>query len=72
MATRKPLVLIGGQPQELPSGDSIGTVAAIASYYEPMVGSTSGNSDVVYQVGTNIVPDFVMSSDGDIMLGTGV
>ena len=57
--------------QELPVGDSIGAVAPIASYYEPMLASANGNQDVVYVDGTSLVPDFILSSGGDIMMGIG-
>jgi hypothetical protein len=71
MATRKPLVIIAGQVQELPAGDSVGEVAAITSYYEPMLATNLGNQDVVYIDGDALVPDFVLSSDGDIIMGLG-
>jgi len=71
MAVRKPLVIISGQVQELPAGDSVGSVAPIASYYEPVLATANGNQDVVYQAGTSMVPDFMLSSDGDLMMAVG-
>lgn len=41
MATRKPLVLVSGQPAELPSGDDIGTPTAHATSHQ------SGGSDAI-------------------------
>lgn len=59
MAIRKPLVIINGQIQELPAGD-------IVSYTEPVV--IGFNNNVVYQTEENLVPLFVTTTDGDIVV----
>lgn len=70
MAIRKPLIVLNGQIQEMPVGDSVGTVAAIASYYEPMLTSLGGNLDVCYtnEIMTAIPGMFGTLSEGEIML----
>lgn len=42
-----------------------------AVYYEPLLASATGNLDVVYQSGSNPVPDFMLSSSGDLIMGRG-
>lgn len=72
MASRRPLVLISGDIHQLPVGDTIeGSVAGDAVIYEPMLSSGNGNLDVVYVAGTSPVPDFMLSSSGDVMVGLG-
>lgn len=56
MAVQKPLVIIDGQVQQLPEGDSIGQVTPIQNYMEPVT---------VYNGGS---PEVVFSDDGDIMM----
>lgn len=65
MATRRPLVIVDGQVQELPAGEVLPTILL-----EPVVVG-GGNLDVVYEAGITPVPMFVTMSDGDIVT-TGV
>jgi len=41
------------------------------SHYEPVLASVNGNLDVTYIAGTSLVPDFLLSSTGDIIMGIG-
>ena len=65
MSTRRPLIIVDGQVQELPAGEVLPTILL-----EPVVVG-GGNLDVVYEAGITPVPMFVTMSDGDIVT-TGV
>ena len=71
MTTRRPLVLIGSQVQELPVGDSVAgvegvTVLGATLYAEPVV-VAGFNEDAVHHTGTSPIPLFVTTTDGDII-----
>ena len=36
--------------------------------YEPLLASFNGNQDVLYDQGSNLVPDYMMTSEGDLMM----
>lgn len=61
MAERKPLVIIAGQVQELPTGD---TVPASASVYQPVVSQASGDPEpsLVFEVNANGHLDVIMET----------
>lgn len=71
MTTRRPLVIVDGQVQELPVGDTVAgvegvTVAGVTLYAEPVV--VSGfNEDAVHHTGASPIPLFVTTTDGDII-----
>jgi hypothetical protein len=50
MAERKPLVLVKGQPQELPSGDVLPAQGSIPFY------KTDGTSDTIALTASSAVP----------------
>ena len=56
MAEQRPIVLIGGQPQELPAGDTLAGVPGVSAWKEPMT---------VYNNGS---PDVLFSRNGEIMI----
>lgn len=69
MAARRPLVVIAGQLQELPAGDTLPDVAPVTGtvlYAEPVV-VAGFNGDVIHATGTPGVPLFVTTRDGDIV-----
>lgn len=45
---------------------------AAGAIYEPVLASGNGNQDVAYVAGTNLVPDFLTSASGDIIMSIGV
>lgn len=71
MTTRRPLVIINSQVQELPAGDTVAgvewvTVLGATLYAEPVV-VAGFNGDVVHETGITPVPMFVTTTDGDIV-----
>ena len=71
MTTRRPLVIIDSQVQELPAGDTVAgvegvTVTGVTLYAEPVV-IAAFNEDVVHHTGLSPVPLFVTTTDGDII-----
>ena len=56
MTTRRPLVLIGSQVQELPVGDTVAGVEGVTTWKEPVTVFNDGN------------PELVFTSDGDIVM----
>lgn len=69
MATQKPLVILNGQVQQLPAGDSIegASVTGTTLYAEPVVIANFNSNVVYYEDGEPQVPLFVTTSDGDIV-----
>jgi hypothetical protein len=68
---RRPLVIVAGQVQELPQGDSVvgasdPQVSAVTQYVEPVV-IGGFNDNTVYIDTVPVVPMFVMMPDGDIV-----
>jgi hypothetical protein len=63
MAMQKPLVIVKGQVQQLPAGDT-------TFYVFPMLTSLAGNKDVCYtnEIMTALPPVFGTLSQGEIML----
>lgn len=71
MTTRRPLVIINSQVQELPAGDLVSgvegaTVVGTPLYAEPVV-VAGFNEDAVYHTGASLIPLFVTTTDGDII-----
>lgn len=71
MATRRPLVIVDAQVQELPAGDTVAgvegvTVTWVTLYAEPVV-VAGFNEDAVYHTGASLIPLFVTTTDGDII-----
>lgn len=71
MTTRRPLVLIGSQVQELPVGDTVVgvegvTVLGATLYAEPVV-VAGFNEDAIHHTGASLIPLFVTTTDGDII-----
>ena len=66
MAVKKPICNYSGTKEELRAGDSIAS-----TLYEPMLAS-AGNLDVVYLTGVSLVPDFMLTTEGDLIMGVGV
>lgn len=68
MTERRPLVIVGGQVQELPVGDTTvgASVTGSTLYAEPVV-VAGFNLDVVYAENDPTVPLFVTTTDGDIV-----
>ena len=56
MATRRPLVIVEGQVQELPAGDLVSGVEGVTTWKEPLTVFNDGN------------PKLVFASDGDVMM----
>lgn len=68
MATRRALVIHNGQVQELPVGDTLAGVAGVSTWREPIV-VAGFNTDPVYDTNTKLVPMFLTTTEGDIILG---
>ena len=71
MATRRPLVIVDAQVQELPAGDLVAgvegvTVVGTPLYAEPVV-VAGFNEDAVHHTGSSPIPLFVTTTDGDII-----
>lgn len=56
MAERRPLVIINGQQQELPAGDTTAGVPGYSAWKEPVSVMVSGT------------PELVFSSSGDVVM----
>lgn len=68
MATRKPLVIIQGQVQELPATDVVeGAVSSV--YYEPLV-AAGGITVALSPTGSEVIPNFLSTVSGDVIMGT--
>jgi len=67
MAVKKPICNYSGTKEELRAGDSIAS-----TLYEPMLASGAGNLDVVYLTGVSLVPDFMLTTEGDLIMGVRV
>ena len=69
MADQIPLVVINGQVQQLPVGDTISGVSIVgaAIYVEPVV-VAGFNSSVAHASPEHSVPMFVTTLDGDIVV----
>ena len=44
------------------------TTVQATQYYAEMLTTVSGNTDVVYQIGNNIVPDFIVDNNGSFVV----
>ena len=56
MTARRPLVIVNGQVQELPAGDTVAGVEGVTTWKEPLTVLNDGN------------PELVFASDGDVMM----
>ena len=68
MAERRALIISGGQVQELPAGDTLAGVSGVSTWKEPLV-VAGFNTDVTYADNTELVPMFLTTVEGDIILG---
>lgn len=68
MAERRALVISGGQIRELPVGDTLSGVGGVSTWREPIV-VAGHNTDAVYDNNTHLVPMFLTTTEGDIILG---
>lgn len=54
MAEQRPLVIIGGQIQQLPSGDTVAGAPGSSAWKEPVSVWNSGSPEIVFD-GTGVV-----------------
>jgi hypothetical protein len=55
MAERRPLTIIGGQVQELPSGDTVAGAPGSSAWKEPVTVYNSGSPEVVFDYDGDVV-----------------